>query len=220
MNNRLFAIGDIHGCFNSFKELLEDKIEITKRDKVVLLGDYIDRGFESKEVLDYIIELQNNGFDIIPLLGNHEAMLLDAFDKHERLSLWIQNGGSETLRSFGISSLKNLVPRYLEFFNKLPYYFEFENYLFVHAGFNDDIENPFDDSYHMIWNCRENYTHPMLRDKTILHGHCVIPSTACDDRIKINNPVINLDTGCVYSNHSRLGRLTSLEIYTRTIHFV
>ena len=220
MNNRLFAIGDIHGCFNLFKKLIEEKIQITKSDKVVLLGDYIDRGSQSKEVIDYIIELQNNGFDIVPLLGNHEAMLLDAFDKDERLSLWIQNGGSETLRSFGISSLKNLAPHYLEFINKLPYYLAFEDYLFVHAGFNDEIENPFSDSYHMIWKCREKYTHSFLRAKTIIHGHCVIPSITCDDRIKNNNPVINLDTGCVYSNHSSLGRLTSLEVYTRTIHFV
>ncbi|MCX6222178.1 MAG: metallophosphoesterase family protein [Bacteroidia bacterium] len=220
MNNRLFAIGDIHGCFNSFKKLIEEKIQITKSDKVVLLGDYIDRGSQSKEVIDYIIELQNNGFDIVPLLGNHEAMLLDAFDKDERLSLWIQNGGSETLRSFGISSLKNLAPRYLEFFNKLPYYFEFEDYLFVHAGFNDEIEDPFNDRYHMIWKCRKKYTHSILRAKTIIHGHCVVPSITCDEQIKNNNPVINLDTGCVYFDYNSQGRLTSLEIYTRTIHFV
>ena len=164
--------------------MIEEKIQITKSDKVVLLGDYIDRGSQSKEVIDYIIELQNNGFDIVPLLGNHEAMLLDAFDKDERLSLWIKNGGSETLRSFGISSLKNLAPRYLQFFNKLPYYFAFEDYLFVHAGFNDEIEDPFNDSYHMIWRCRVKYFHSYLKGKTIIHGHCVVPSMTCDEQIK------------------------------------
>lgn len=220
MKNRHFAIGDIHGCFNSFKKLIEDKIGITKSDKVVLLGDYIDRGSQSKEVVDYIIELKEKGFEIIPLKGNHEAMLLDAFGDESLVSRWILNGGNETLKSFGISSLKKLETKYLDFFRNLRLYYEFENYLFVHAGFNDEIENPFDDSYHMIWNCRENYTHPILRDKTIIHGHCVIPSTTCDDRIKYDNPVINLDTGCVYLNHSGLGRLTSLEIYTRTILFV
>ena len=220
MKNRHFAIGDIHGCFNSFKKLIEDKIEITKSDKVVLLGDYIDRGSQSKEVVDYIIELKEKGFEIIPLKGNHEAMLLDAFGDESLVSRWILNGGNETLKSFGISSLKKLETKYLDFFRNLRLYYEFENYLFVHAGFNDEIENPFDDSYHMIWNCRENYTHPILRDKTIIHGHCVIPSTTCDDRIKNDNPVTNLDTGCVYSDHSGLGRLTSLEIYTRTILFV
>lgn len=200
--------------------MIENKIEITKNDKVVLLGDYIDRGSQSKEVIDYIIELKENGFEIIPLKGNHEAMLIDAYDDDNLVSKWILNGGNETLKSFGISSLKKLETKYVDFFRNLRLYYEFENCLFVHAGFNDEIENPFNDSYHMIWNCRENYTHPALRDKTIIHGHCVIPFTACDDRIKNNNPVINLDTGCVYSNHSGLSRLTSLEIYTRTILFV
>jgi serine/threonine protein phosphatase 1 len=217
---RLFAIGDIHGCFDSFKELVENKIQLRKEDKLILLGDYIDRGDKSKGVVDFIIELSENGYDVIPLMGNHEAMLLDAYKDEKYISKWIQNGGNETLKSFEISSLKKLETKYIDFYRSLKLYFEFENCLFVHAGFNDEIENPFDDSYHMIWNCRENYTHPALRDKTIIHGHCVIPFTACDDRIKNNNPVINLDTGSVYSNHSGLGRLTSLEIYTRTILFV
>ena len=77
MNERLFAIGDIHGCFDSFRKLVEDKIKISNRDKLVLPGDYIDRGKQSKDVIDYIIELQQRGFDIIPLTGNHESMLLD-----------------------------------------------------------------------------------------------------------------------------------------------
>ena len=62
--------------------MIEEKIQITKSDKVVLLGDYIDRGSQSKEVIDYIIELQTTAL-IVPLLGNHEAMLLDAFDKDD-----------------------------------------------------------------------------------------------------------------------------------------
>ena len=219
MNKRLFAIGDIHGCYKAFRTLVEQKIKIKKSDKIILLGDYIDRGPHSKEVIDYIIELQNNGFDIIPLRGNHEAMLLDAFDKGERLSLWIQNGGSETLKSFGISYLKDLAPRYLEFFNKLPYYFEFEEYIFVHAGFNDGLNNPFDDKYHMIWKCRERYEHPSLKDKTIVHGHCPITVTTCNERVLSNNKVINLDTGCVYSDSDGYGSLSALELYAYSLFF-
>jgi len=95
MNRRLFVIGDIHGCFNTFQILLEQKIRLIKSDKIILLGDYIDRGIQSKEVINYIIDLQAKGFDIIPLLGNHEAMLLDAYNNEELTSKWIQNGGSE-----------------------------------------------------------------------------------------------------------------------------
>lgn len=116
MTHRLFAIGDIHGCFDSLRTMIEQKIKIRKEDKIILLGDYIDRGPQSKEVVDYIIDLQNSGFDLVPLIGNHEAMLLDTLNNNEYFSIWIQNGGTETLRSFGISSLGKLAPRYIDFF--------------------------------------------------------------------------------------------------------
>jgi len=141
MNNRVFAIGDIHGCFNSFKKLIEQKIQLTKSDKLVLLGDYIDRGSQSKEVIDYIIELIEKDFDIVPLRGNHEQMLLDAFFDDGHIPIWIFNGGNETLKSFGINSLKKLETKYLDFFGSLQFFFEFEAYLLVHAGFNDEIQN-------------------------------------------------------------------------------
>jgi serine/threonine protein phosphatase 1 len=219
MNKRLFAIGDIHGCFDSFRTLVEQKIQIKKSDKIILLGDYIDRGTHSKEVLDYIIDLQNNGFDIVPLTGNHEVMLLDAFYNDEHLSLWIQNGGTKTLKSFGIGSLKNLDPEYITFFEGLSYYFAIEEYLFVHAGFNDRIDNPFDDQYSMIWERKESYRHPLLKDKTIVHGHNPVPVTICKESLQSNNKVINLDTGCVYSNYPGYGRLAALELYTKCLYF-
>src|SRR5674476_416869 len=80
MKNRLFAVGDIHGCYASFEKLIETKIKPRKTDKIILLGDLIDRGPQSKEVVDLIIDLQRKGFDIIPLLGNHEDMMLNALD--------------------------------------------------------------------------------------------------------------------------------------------
>jgi len=212
MNERLFAIGDIHGCFDSFRELVEDKIEINNGDKLVLLGDYIDRGNQNKEVIDYIIELQQKGFDIIPLIGNHESMLLDAIGNEEHFFLWIQNGGSKTMESFKINSLNDLPKFYIDFFKALPFYYSYKNFLFVHAGFNDEISNPFKDKYHMIWTCREKYSNPILRDKTIIHGHSPISESSCKRRIQENNPVINIDTGCVYSDNIGYGRLSAIEL--------
>jgi serine/threonine protein phosphatase 1 len=220
MNKRLFAIGDIHGCFDEFQALVEQKIQIKKSDQIILLGDYIDRGPHSKEVIDYIIDLQKSGFDMVPLLGNHEAMLLDAFYKNEQLSLWIQNGGSATLKSFGIRSLLNIAPSYIEFFSGLPYYFAHDEYLFVHAGFNDEISNPFEDLYHMIWECREKYRHPSLKDKTVFHGHRPVFAANCVKNVQRNDKVINLDTGCVYAHYPGYGTLTALEIYTKCFFFV
>jgi len=217
--NRLFSIGDIHGCFNALKIMLEQKIQLIKSDKIILLGDYIDRGIQSREVINFIIDLKSKGFDIIPLLGNHEAMLLEAYNNSELTSKWIQNGGSETLKSFNITFLKDIEPKYVEFFKGLSYYFAFEEYLFVHAGFNDSDINPFADKYSMIWLCKQKYENPLLMNKIIIHGHRPITVDVCKEIIHSNKNVINLDTGCVYSNMTGYGTLTAIELNTRSLYF-
>ena len=217
MQNRIFAIGDIHGCYEQLKELIEHKIRIKKTDKVILLGDYIDRGNQSREVIDYIIELKKKGFDLIALMGNHESMLLDALDNDLFLPEWIQNGGYATLLSFGINSLKNLDQIYVHFFKELQFYYLIDKFLFVHAGFNDRISNPFDDKYHMIWSRREKYRNPVLRDKIIIHGHTPVPELICKQDIQDQNKVINIDTGCVYADTEGYGRLSAFEIYSRKL---
>ncbi len=95
--NRLFAIGDIHGCFKPFYELVVNVIDLKKEDRLILLGDYIDRGFQSKEVIDFIIDLKASGFDVTPLMGNHEAMLLEAYADNGLLYHWYMNSGETTL---------------------------------------------------------------------------------------------------------------------------
>lgn len=220
MEERVFAIGDIHGCFDSFKQLVEHKIKLNKRDKLVLLGDYIDRGTQSKEVIDYIIEMQRKGFNIIPLMGNHETMLLNAIKEDTHLSMWILNGGSATLKSFNISSLKEIDQMYIDFFNGLRFYYSLHDTLFVHAGFNDDVGNPFKDNYSMIWKCRNEYDNPLLRDKTVVHGHCPVKLNTCKEAMNSSKEVINIDTGCVYTDKDGYGILTALEVNTRSIHFV
>ena len=220
MNKRLFTIGDIHGCFDSFIELVENKIQLQKSDKLILLGDYIDRGNKSKEVVDFIIELQEEGYDIVPLMGNHEALLLDAFESEKNISIWIQNGGNETLKSFEISSVKDIESKYFKYFKDLKYYYAFEGYLFVHAGFNDNALNPFTDYYSMLWKCKESYTNPLLANKTIIHGHNPISISKCEERVLSKLDVINIDTGCVYNDKEGFGRLTAYDCNTQRILFV
>jgi serine/threonine protein phosphatase 1 len=189
--------------------LVENKIKLLKTDKLVLLGDYIDRGEDSKKVIDYILHLMNIGFDVIPLMGNHEAMLLDAYSNEQQYSKWIQSGGIETCKSFDINSLKDLEYKYITFLQSLPHYYSFQDHLFVHAGFNDDLANPFSDHYSMLWRCKERYTHPMLADKTIVHGHHPIKLALCEDRVSSKQPVLNIDTGCVYKGIIGFGQLTA-----------
>ena len=216
MEQRVFAIGDIHGCFSQFKEMVERHIRLTKTDKLVLLGDYIDRGRNSKKVIDYIIEMQQSGYDVIPLMGNHEAMLLDAIADPPGVTLWFVNGGTKTMQSFGIRRLNEFDPFYIDFFRKLEYYYEIENFLFVHAGFNDAIENPFSDKRAMLWNSSQSYQHPLLADKTIIHGHQTIKLSLLHECIDKKAQVINIDTGCVYAQHEDYGRLTAIEVNSLT----
>lgn len=220
MNKRLFAIGDIHGCFDSLKELIENNILLQKKDKLILLGDYIDRGDKSKEVVDFIMDLQEKGFDVVPLMGNHEALLLNANENEKIFSKWIQNGGNETLKSFEISSVKDIESKYIKFFKDLRYYYSFEDLLFVHAGFNDNVVNPFTDFYSMLWKCKESYANPLLANKTIIHGHNPVSVAKCEERVLAKHLVINIDTGCVYKDSEGYGRLTAYDCIHQRILFV
>jgi serine/threonine protein phosphatase 1 len=214
---RIFAIGDIHGCFDSLKELVENKIQLNKNDTLVLLGDYIDRGDKSKEVIDYIIDLQGKDYNIIPLIGNHELLLLETFEDENNKPKWLQNGGGETLKSFGVDSIKDISPKYLEFFKNLKNFYSFEEFLFVHAGFNDKIINPFKDTYSMVWESQITYSNPLLAEKTIIHGHRPITIGYCEMQINENKQVINIDTGCVYKEKVGFGKLTAIELYSKKL---
>jgi serine/threonine protein phosphatase 1 len=214
MNERLVAVGDIHGCFDTFQELVEHKIRISKGDRLVLLGDYIDRGYQSREVIDYIVDLQEHGFDIIPLIGNHESMLLDSVESEQSMNKWYMNGANETLHSFGIESIDKLNAKYLRFFKSLSYYYIQDKFIFVHAGFNDETDNPFEDRFQMIWSRRVTYTNPVFNKKIIVHGHTPVPFTVCHEQVMAHSSVINIDTGCVYDNWGGYGHLTAIELFT------
>ena len=82
-----YSISDIHGCFNTFRHLVEEGIKLTKSDQLFLLGDYVDRGPYSQEVLDYIMHLMDRGYHIFPLRGNHENDLLDYVKGESRFLL-------------------------------------------------------------------------------------------------------------------------------------
>src|ERR1017187_8876025 len=140
---RLFAIGDIHGCSKTFRKLLLEIIQIRKSDKIYCIGDYVDRGNDSKGVIDFIIELRNKNYHIHTLRGNHEQMMLDATIDRQRLNHWLENGGGATLQSFNISNTNQLPLRYLIFLKQTKHIIVKNKYIFVHAGLNFNIENPY-----------------------------------------------------------------------------
>jgi len=218
--SRLFTISDIHGCFKPFYELLINTIKLTKSDQLILLGDYIDRGEQSKEVIDFIIDLNKERFNVSTLTGNHEVMLLDSYYNHELEPIWLMNNGASTLMSFGIDDIRNIDNHYLDFFSSLEYYKIVGNIIFVHAGFNDQAINPFADKHSMIWEGRAFYQNPMLSEKTVIHGHRPNKISNLRKQIEEKARVISIDTGCVYENEMGYGILTALEVNTMTVYSV
>ncbi|MBN1107814.1 MAG: serine/threonine protein phosphatase [Bacteroidales bacterium] len=212
--NRLFAIGDIHGCFETFHELVIDELRIKKSDRLILLGDYIDRGPRSREVVDFILDLMAAGYDVIPLTGNHEAMLLESYTDPGMLYQWYMNSGETTLQSMGVDDVKKIGSKYLNFFSGLKFYESSGDFLFVHAGFNDQLADPFSDSYHMIWSSHPVYYNPLLAGRTIIHGHRPKTTEFVRQKIKERSRVIPVDTGCVYGEELGYGYLSALEVNT------
>jgi serine/threonine protein phosphatase 1 len=211
---RLFAISDIHGCYDTFYHLVTDQIKLRKSDRLILLGDYIDRGDKSREVIDFILDLIDSGFDVTALTGNHEVMLADAFRDTGMLPLWFMNSGTDTLASFKISDLSEMESRYIDFFMNLSYFVREGNFIFVHAGFNDKSPDPFEDYYGMIWESRTEYKNPVFRGTTIIHGHRPKTPEYVKKMINEQSSVIPIDTGCVYDRESGYGYLSALEVYS------
>ena len=118
---RVIAIGDIHGCSKTLKYLLLKKLKITRSDKIYCIGDYIDRGPDSKGVIDLIIKLRKEGFQLHTIRGNHEEMMMQSINNQKFFDKWMQNGGDATLKSFNISSYNELPSKYKFFFKRTKY---------------------------------------------------------------------------------------------------
>lgn len=218
--SRLFAISDIHGCYKPFYKLVTNTINLDKSDQLILLGDFIDRGSQSKEVIDFILDLYKSGYNVTSLTGNHEAMLLESYYKPEIFPLWMVNGGGTTLESFGINHIQDIDNIYLEFFTNLEYYKIIGNIIFVHAGFDDFAINPFQEKHSMIWECRGSYHNPVLTGKTIIHGHRPKTLSTVKKLLSEKSSVIPIDTGCVYEREVGYRMLTALEVNSMTLFSV
>ena len=214
---RIFAIGDIHGCSKTFEAMLFDKIKIQKSDQIFCIGDYIDRGKDSKGVIDIILTLREEGFFIHTLRGNHEQMMLDAFTNDEAMDLWLSNGGAATLKSFGIQSLSDLPDRYLFYFMETKFYLEKDKYIFVHAGLNFDNENILEDKDAMLWIRYFDRYQPSLGNQLLIHGHTPEPLNYI---LNQTGNCINIDGGCVYAHKQNLGNLVAIEMEKRRFIFM
>ncbi|MBW2601403.1 MAG: serine/threonine protein phosphatase [Deltaproteobacteria bacterium] len=201
---RVFAVGDIHGCLDKLV-LLMGKIDIDfKKDTLVFIGDYIDRGPKSKEVVDYLMDLAHGKDSVIFLKGNHEYMLQGYLDGTDTM-FFLANGGEATIRSYLQSGLRDEVEPipsdHLEFFDSLRLYYETADYIFVHAGLKAQVPLEKQNEWDMLW-IREEFIYSDFDfGRQVVFGH-----TAFQKPLVLANK-IGIDTGAVYGN-----KLTCVEL--------
>ena len=194
---KIFAIGDIHGSFDQLQELMQ-KIPIDfATDTLVFIGDYIDRGPGSVEVVDYLLDLQKRVPETIFLKGNHEDMLEKYLDGTDRFT-YLLNGGQKTLDSYLSNTNRTdgypIPTGHMEFFRSLRLYYETESYIFVHAGLRPKVPLASQEPEDLLW-IRDKFIYSKYYfGKTVVFGHTPL-ETPLVERNKIG-----IDTGAVYGN--------------------
>lgn len=220
----LYAVGDIHGRL----DLLESLLGLIERDArasrhvdwrtLVFLGDYVDRGPDSRGVVERLITGLPHGFDTHFLKGNHEAILLDFLEDAWRLDHWLMNGGEETMRSYGVDTerlaqqgaaaeawrqafAEALPEAHLRFLRDLQLSVSCGDYLFVHAGLRPGVPLAAQSEADLIWIRGPFLNHADPFDKIVVHGHTP------GEHPVIRSNRIGIDTGAVFT-----GRLTALRL--------
>jgi serine/threonine protein phosphatase 1 len=204
---RILAIGDIHGCSRALTALLE-AVAPGPDDLLVALGDYVDRGPDSRGVLECLIPLHATG-RLVALLGNHEEMMLAAREEFD--DMWLACGGQATLASYGAAVPDQadtaMIPerhwRFLE--NDCVDWYETDTHFFVHANAEPDLPLDVQTSAVLRWERLYNPL-PHVSGKIMICGH-----TKQDSGRPLNlGHTVCIDTG-VYEQH---GWLTCLEVGT------
>lgn len=214
---RTYAIGDVHGLLLKLQEL----IGLCRKDagqkplKLILLGDYIDRGPDSRGVIEYLMALQHaTPENVICLMGNHEDMLLAALDDKNWEESWLNNGGVQTLRSYGAVAASDLPKDHIDWIRKLPKFYDDGLRFFVHAGVDPERALDRQDDYDLL-TIREPFLSSIKAfGRLVVHGHTPLRDGKPD--VRANR--INLDTAAVYG-----GPLTAAKFrsnHTKAITFL
>jgi serine/threonine protein phosphatase 1 len=215
----IYAIGDIHGCLDQLTSLHKnifsnDKFKV-EEDLLVYLGDYIDRGLKSKQVIDQIIKIKNNKIKTTYLMGNHEELMIDfIFNKKNNIKDWLKFGADQTFKSYDIEIVDfikdgfedNIIDKlrntlldkmddsHINFFQKLELTFSSKKYLFVHAGIDPKKNLNEQTKKDYLWSRSNDFFDQNFKsEKIIVHGHTPEPKII-NDRFRIN-----IDTGCYFS---------------------
>lgn len=213
-----YAVGDIHGGAKTFQALL-DRLNLHLGDQLYLLGDYIDRGPDSKGVLDIILQLLKSGYDVRPVRGNHDDMLLQTVNGyHDDFSwYWMKGWGKETLKSFGVTNPEELPAIYLTLLEQMPYIWTDNDFIFVHAALNMSADDPIRDSspLTMTWGESDTFDTARLGGKKLVTGHNARPLSEIE--MSLNSNHILLDNGAFNFTQTGYGNLVGLDLDTMTL---
>nr|WP_261779889.1 metallophosphoesterase family protein [Paenibacillus xylanexedens] len=222
---RRCIISDIHGCYDEFNALLRQVHVDLNQDELILLGDYVDRGPKSRQVVEQIMELREK-HGVVVIKGNHDAMMVKALmnDVEEYDLHWIRNGGLQTLGSYveinfdeqqmdwtAYMEAKNWIrsryEHHLRFLSELPLVHEVPGYIFVHAGINLDVKDwrsqPERD---FIWIREAFYSRPTSIPDTVVFGHTPVKNLHdyADIWFDPSGDKIGIDGGCAYGEQLNL----------------
>jgi serine/threonine protein phosphatase 1 len=209
---RIFIIGDVHGCLEMLKQLMDGIDWNPKKDGLIFLGDYIDRGEDPKGVVDFILEISREGRSVQCLMGNHEDLFLDFLGGADPAN-FILNGGINTMESYHMDGERDraqaIPPEHLTFLKTLKSWIELDDYFVVHAGFRPGVSLEEQTPQDLVWIREPFIFSPHDFGKKVIFGH-----TPFYDPLIMENK-IGLDTGAVYGN-----RLTCLELPAMKFHSV
>ena len=170
---RTLAIGDIHGCSAALDQLLR-LAKVSKSDTIITLGDYVDRGPDSKGVLDRLVWLQGQ-CTLIPLMGNHEIMMLQSRTDPLWHKDWLTHGGKHTLRSYAPEkkdlSLADVPPEHWRFMEQCREFHETDTHIFVHAGLAPEVPLREQQPLQLFWEFLTPEAKPHMSGKRIICGH-------------------------------------------------
>jgi serine/threonine protein phosphatase 1 len=195
----IYAIGDIHGCLNHLINLLNLVNLDLEQHQLVFVGDYVDRGPNSKGVVDYIIDLKKkyNPENIICLMGNHERMFLDFLQGREEM-FFLLNGGTATAVSYWGDQWERRERRLPDghklFFETLKLYYETENFIFVHGGLRPGLPLAAQKEEDLLWIRKEFIISEFNFGRRVIFGHTPVRAP-----LLLPNK-IGIDTGAVYGN--------------------
>lgn len=204
-HGRRIAIGDIHGCADTFQLLLR-KLAIQQEDQLFLLGDLIDKGGRSKEVIDAVIALQNEGYQLFPIRGNHEQAFLNAY--HQGFDFFMDYLATNNTEDF----LDDDIEAYLTYFSNFEYCYDLGGWLACHSEFLINERSIYRGMRGMFSRVDFQISDELILEKRQITGHFITRISQIEKSIQNKDNVIFLDSGCVYAGNEELGYLAAFDL--------